>query len=190
MNLSRSLFPLTVVASHALACGSSEPKTANDANQGVPANSVSEARLAGEDGPRPTPSETEPTNDPTKPVLTSVDEEGDEGSGGTTASATPGKGGKSGKKGHKKSGGAKKSGPKVSRAQCNQLLDKFIDLAVGSDSRFAGIPPAMLKTMKMQARSQATQQKGDPCAGEGVTRSEYDCGMAAETTAEWQKCLE
>ncbi|MEA2749110.1 MAG: hypothetical protein QOI41_3253, partial [Myxococcales bacterium] len=78
---------------------------------------------------------------------------------------------------------------KVSRAECKQTFDKYIDLTLASDTRFEGIPPEMIAQLKEQALSQAQSQKGDPCSTQDVTRTQYQCAMSAPTTAAWQRCM-
>ena len=69
----------------------------------------------------------------------------------------------------------------LSRAECKQTFDKYIDLTLASDSRFEGIPPEMITQLKEQALSQAQSQKGDPCSTQEVTRELID----VEVTDGW-----
>ena len=156
---------------------------------GVAANSASEQRMAMEGKPKPAPTASE---DPTQPLTTPLN--ADPGAtptsapGGTTTPAAPaGKGGKPGKGPVAKE--PKSTGPKVSKAECKQLFDKYIDLTVGSDSRFDGIPPEMIAQLKQSALSQAQSEKGDPCSTQDVSRTQYNCAISAPTTAAWQRCM-
>lgn len=80
---------------------------------------------------------------------------------------------------------ATKGGPKVSKAECEKSFDRYLELAIGSDPRLAGVS----KEMIAQARAGATAQKGDPCVTEPPTRAQYTCAMAAKTTGQWESCM-
>lgn len=173
------------------ACGGPEPKmmVANTKDDGVAANSASEERLASEGKPKA--AAPGPASDPTQPYTTPV-------GGGDTAAASGGAAGGAagtpagkgnGKKGDPKVPPAKSTAGKISQAECKQLFDKYIDLTVGSDARFEGIPADMIAQLKEQALAQAKQQKGDPCSTEEVSRTQYTCAMASTTTSAWQRCL-
>ena len=182
-----------------VACGS-PPDTkmvANKHDDGVAANSASEERLNAEAKPKATPAKTE---DPTQPLTTPMNGEtagGTPGSSGapspnTTAAAGTGKGGGKGA-----TKGAtlptakepKSAGGKVSKGECKQIFDKYIDLTLASDSRFDGIPPEMITQLKAQALSQAQSEKGDPCSTQEVSRTQYNCAITAPTTSAWQRCM-
>ena len=193
--------PLTVLATGIplllvtlAACGGPEPKmmVANKKDDGVAANSASEERLASEGKPKA--AATGPASDPTQPYTTPVGggdtaaaSGGAGAAGGGAAGASAGKG--SGKKGDPKAPPPKSTAGKVSQAECKQLFDKYIDLTVGSDSRFEGMGADVIAQLKEQALAQAKQQKGDPCSTEEVSRSQYTCAMASTTTSAWQRCL-
>jgi hypothetical protein len=170
-----------------VACSSPpEAKYGQKPDDGVPANSASEERLKSGDKPKTTAANGE-AHDPTQPYTTPI------GAGGAGPSAAPaepatpaGKGGKPGKPGAKD---AKDGKEKVSKAECSQTLDKYMDLALGSDSRLEGVPAEMIPQLKQQVLSQARGEKGDPCATETVTRTQYNCAMAATSTGAWQRCM-
>lgn len=179
-------------------------------DDGVPANSASEERLASDGKPKPKATAAE---DPTQPLTTPMNGDGSGaaagGAGAGGAAGTGGAGTAAGKGGAGKGSGAAKgptpkdppapvakdppgakgAGGKVSRAECKQTFDRYIDLTLASDSRFEGIPPEMIAQLKEQALSQAQSQKGDPCSTQDVTRSQYTCAMAAPTTSAWQRCM-
>jgi hypothetical protein len=165
-----------------VACGGPEPRSQQSMqNDGVPANSLSEKRLGkdddhdakkkGDDDKKPTPEATPEKADPTQPYLTPVASGGDDDpkAGGENAGEPP---------------TPKKTG-KVSKAECSQLFDKYIELSIGADARLEGIPPELIQTAKAQAR----QQKGDPCQTQVVKRSQYNCAITAKTPTAWQKCM-
>jgi hypothetical protein len=184
------------------ACGAPQQKmVATTKDDGVPANSASEQRLAMEGKPKTT--SAAPAEDPTQPLTTPLNE----GAGGAAGAGAPGTatgagagaagGGASGKGGAKGTKGPKEKEPpapkggggKVTKAECKQTFDKYIDLTLASDSRFDGIPPEMIAQLKEQALSQAQSQKGDPCSTQDVTRTQYNCAISAPTTAAWQRCM-
>jgi hypothetical protein len=174
--------PVLVLISLAPACGGEPaPKMVAAKNDGVPANSASEERLAGGGTAKPKPAET--TVDPSQPLTTPVSAEGS-GSGASSGNTTAAAAAPAGKPGAKGAGG-----PKASKAECKQLFDKYIDLTIGTDSRFEGIPPEMIAQMKEAALAQAKSEKGDPCSTQEVTRTQYNCAMGSTSTAAWQKCL-
>jgi len=200
---SKTITGLSVLAPIALvtlaACGGPPPTkmVANTKDDGVPANSASEQRLASGSAPKTTPG---PAEDPTQPLTTPM---GGDPAGATGAAAGAGAGGAAtggatGKAGGKKDPKdpkvpkekePKSTGSKVSKAECKQLFDKYIDLTIGTDTRFEGIPPEMIAQLKEQALSQAQSQKGDPCSTQEVSRTQYNCAIAAPTTQAWQRCM-
>lgn len=166
---------------------------ANTTDDGVPANSASEQRLASGTAPKST---TGAAEDPAQPLTTPMggaEPAGASGAGAGAAAAAPtGKaGGKKDPKDPKvpKEKEPKSTGTKVSKAECKQLFDKYIDLTIGTDTRFEGIPPEMIAQLKEQALSQAQSQKGDPCSTQEVSRTQYNCAIAAPTTQAWQRCM-
>ena len=174
-----ALLASALLASALFACGSDPkppPKTADD---GVPANSASEARLAMAGGknpdapPTPPPSSDAPQAQ-AQPVMTPVTP-GASGSSATTDSPPK---------------PASNANERVSKADCEAAASHGLDLMIQGDPRFAGIPPEVLQTLKGQAFAQAAQQGADknPCAGKGITRAEYDCEMGAPTFDDFKKC--
>lgn len=72
---------------------------------------------------------------------------------------------------------------KVSKADCNRVMDRYLELEMGTNPALAGLPPELVT----QAKEQAKQQHGDtPC---NATAAQYRCAMEATTTAAWQKCM-
>lgn len=167
-----------MLACAALACGGPAPRSQQSIHDdGVPANSLSDKRLGREDEKSADDTkkkeETRPDKadkpDPTQPLLTPIaGASGDEprsNGGARGAGARPGK---------------------VSKAECAQLFDKYVDLAIGADARLEGLPPELVQQAKAQARS---KDGGDPCDKQVVARAKYDCAMAATTPAAWQRCM-
>jgi hypothetical protein len=193
------LFALASVA----ACGGPEPRMLAAKNDdGVPANSASEERLK---RGGPTKPATPQASDPTEPLTTPMTGDnntatatgaGGAGAGGAPGKSAPGKGNKAplGKSGKEPSAGTTSSAQtvatgKVTKAECKQLFDKYIDVAMANDSRFEGIPPEMITSLKEQALAQAQSQKGDPCSGKEVSRAQYTCAMSSTSTGAWERCM-
>jgi hypothetical protein len=200
-NATVSVTTLSSVAALALAvaaCGGPEPKmVASTKDDGVPANSASEQRLASGGKPNAAPASAT-AEDPTGgPPTTPMNAEG-AGAGGASGGAAPaGKGaGKGGGKGAGKDPPAKEptgkaasaATGKVSKAECKQTVDKFIDLNM-ADPRLAGIPPEMIAQFKEQALAEANTKQGDVCSTQDVSRTQYNCAMAATSVGAWQKCM-
>ena len=180
-----------IFTSVVVACSSPPPKMVAAKDDGVPANSASEERLNGASA-KPKPVETV---DPSQPLTTPMTGDGTpptpmpvaptSGKPGTKGAATATARGAEPPPATAKGAG----GPKASKAECKQLFDKYIDLTIGTDSRFEGIPPEMIAQMKAAALSQAQSEKGDPCSTQDVSRSQYTCAMGSTSTAAWQKCM-
>jgi hypothetical protein len=187
---------VTIVAPLALvtlaACGGPPPAkmVAATKDDGVPANSASEQRLASGSPPK---ASSGPSEDAAQPLTTPMGGDPAATGAGAAGGGATGKGGP--KKGDPKDPKVpkekepKSTGSKVSKAECKQLFDKYIDLTIGSDTRFEGIPPEMIAQLKEQALSQAQSQKGDPCSTQDVSRTQYNCAIAAPTTQAWQRCM-
>ena len=182
--MSRTIFPAVFVtfAALAAACGGPEPRTAQQmADDGVPANSLSESRLNGnekkgddkkpddKDSKDSKPGATAQAQDPTQPLMTPLTT--DDGSGKGDAA--------------KPKSASNKTGP-VSKQECEEVVDHGLDLLLGSNPQFAGIPPEMIAQFKAQARQDKAAD--NPCSGKGISRAEYNCGMAANNAADFQKC--
>ncbi|HSO34880.1 MAG TPA: hypothetical protein VLT33_20265, partial [Labilithrix sp.] len=112
-----------------VACGGPPPTkmVANTSDDGVPANSASEQRLASGTAPKST---TGPAEDPTQPLTTPVGGAEPAGAGAAAAAPAGKAGGKKDPKDPKvpKEKEPKSTGTKVSKAECKQLFDKYIDL--------------------------------------------------------------
>ena len=67
---------------------------------------------------------------------------------------------------------------KVTRAQCTEMLDRYIDMTVASE------PEKALR--KSDARYVRVQQQ---CEAE-ITRREYRCAMKAPSPETWQACID
>lgn len=144
------------------------PKTPKD-EDGVPANSLSEARLHGDD-PLEKDAREEPSSDskpdPTQPYMTKV------GEAPAPEPSKPSKGGSP--------GGGKEA---MTRDECERVMDRYLELEIASNPKLAGVSPEIIEHAKQMAR----QKHGEmPCNG---TRAQYKCAMAATSTAAWQRCM-
>ncbi len=175
------LAPLAIVAG----CNAGpEPKYGAAKNDGVPANSASEERLAGGKKEEPKQAAHDPTQPYTQPV--SGSDQATPGGPKETGGTPPKKGGKEKPTTATAAGGAG-SKDKVSKAECSRALDRGIDLMIGTDARFEGIPPEMIAQFKQQGFSQAGMP--NPCNGDGMTKGQYDCAMGAASSKAWERCL-
>ena len=152
------------------------PAKAPQKEDGVPANSLSDARLHGEEEKTPG-SADEGKADPTQPYTTRVGEapppEPGTASGAGKSSSTKEPSGK---------GGAGGKGS-VSRSDCDRVMDKYLELEIASNPQLKGVPPEIIE----QAKQMAREKHGDaPCT---ATPSQYSCAMAASSTAAWQRCM-
>ena len=83
---------------------------------------------------------------------------------------------------------------KVSREQCTEMLDKYLDMAIASDSALADLPPAEARAAREMKRA---LRKAEPsyarvekqCETE-ISKSEYRCAMKAPTMETWQACID
>ncbi len=87
---------------------------------------------------------------------------------------------------------ATSNGDRVSKAECRQLFDYFIDLSIGSDARLQGLPAEVVAQLKQQAQAEASGRApgGDPCETQSVSHAQYTCAMRATSVQAWQRCLE
>ena len=67
---------------------------------------------------------------------------------------------------------------KINRAQCSEMLDRYVDMTVASE------PERALR--KGDARYVRVQEQ---CEAE-ITRREYRCAMKAPSPETWQACID
>lgn len=83
---------------------------------------------------------------------------------------------------------------KATRAQCNEMLDHYLDMVIASDPSLADLPPAEARAAREMKKA---LRKGEPgyarvesqCESE-ISRSEYRCAMKAPTPETWQACID
>jgi hypothetical protein len=83
---------------------------------------------------------------------------------------------------------------KVTHAECTEMLDHYLDMAIGADPELAKLPPAqqgpvreMKKALKKGEKSYA--QVEQQCDAE-LTRKEYACAVKAPSPNDWEACIE
>jgi hypothetical protein len=130
---------------------------------------------------RPKESPPAPEEDPTRPYTVAVGADPTPPTAEGSAAPPAGSGSKKG------SAPAGKGGAVVSRAECNQVLDRYLELEFASNPQLKNVPPEMRQQIIEQAKAQARQEKGEaPC---DATRSQYTCAMGAGSAAAWQRCM-
>lgn len=82
----------------------------------------------------------------------------------------------------------------ASPAQCERLLDRFIDLKISEDPRAASMSSEDRARLRGQiaadvASDSDVQQVKTQCQTE-VTALEYKCAIAAATSKAWNGCIE
>jgi hypothetical protein len=90
--------------------------------------------------------------------------------------------------------GACKAADMASQAQCDKLLDHFIDMKLSEDPR----APKMTSEQRASLRGQIAldvdsdsdvQQVKNQCLTE-VTAAEYKCAIEAKTSRAWNDCIQ
>ncbi len=84
--------------------------------------------------------------------------------------------------------------PMASPAQCEKLIDRFIDLRLSEDPHAAAMSSEDRARLRGQIAAQVqadsdVQQVKDQCQTE-VTEAEYRCAIAARTSQAWNDCIE
>lgn len=86
------------------------------------------------------------------------------------------------------------SARKVTRAECTEMLDRYIDMTIAGDPSLADLPPGEARAAREMKKA---LRKGDPryvrvqdqCEAE-ISRREYRCAMKAPTPETWQACID
>lgn len=93
------------------------------------------------------------------------------------------------------SGGGSGCKGRLTREECTQMLDKYLDMTIASENEGSGeLSPSELAAAramkKALRRSDASFRRvQDQCERE-VSRSEYRCAMKANTPENWQACID
>ena len=84
--------------------------------------------------------------------------------------------------------------PRASRAQCERLRDRYIDLELSSQTAAGAMTPetrAFLRgRLAMDALSGPQAAKIDERCEARVSEAAYKCAVNASTLTAWQRCLE
>ena len=83
---------------------------------------------------------------------------------------------------------------KASRAECTEMLDKYVFMTAGGESGLPDLPAELataarlseLALRKTDTRYARVQQQ---CEAE-ITRREYRCAMKAPSPETWQACID
>ncbi len=83
---------------------------------------------------------------------------------------------------------------KVTREDCTEMLDKYLDMTVAGDPSLEGLSPTEAKAareMKVALRKgePAYRRVHDQCEAE-ISKKEYRCAMKADTPEKWQACID
>jgi hypothetical protein len=83
---------------------------------------------------------------------------------------------------------------KVTRAQCDEMLDKYLDMTIASDPGLADLPPAEARAARemkkaLRKSEQSYARVAGQCESE-ISKSEYRCAMKAQTPETWQACID
>jgi hypothetical protein len=82
----------------------------------------------------------------------------------------------------------------ASPAQCEKLIDRFIDLRLSEDPHAATMSSEDRSRLRGQIAAQVqadsdVKQVKEQCQTE-VTEAEYQCAIAARTSEAWNDCIE
>lgn len=83
---------------------------------------------------------------------------------------------------------------KVSRAECAEMLDKYVDMTLASEPGLADLSPAEAHAARDMKKALRRGEPGykrvhDQCEAE-ISRREYRCAMKAPTPETWQACID
>lgn len=83
---------------------------------------------------------------------------------------------------------------KVTRAECTEMLDRYIDMTVAGEPGLADLPEAEARAardIKKALRKGDTRytRVQEQCEAE-ITRREYRCAMKAPSPETWQACID
>ena len=83
---------------------------------------------------------------------------------------------------------------KVTRNECTQMLDRYIDMSVAGEPASEGHDAAEARAEREAKKSQRKSAPSylrvqDQCEAE-ISRREYRCAMKAPTPETWQACID
>jgi hypothetical protein len=78
-------------------------------------------------------------------------------------------------------------GRSLSPAECDALLDRYVEKLVGSDR--PDTPPSEVIELKRRAREKAARDPAFAECKKAVSRQKFECAMQAETVDRMEICL-
>ena len=92
-------------------------------------------------------------------------------------------------KGAMKPAGKPSGREKITAAECSRMFDHFFDLVLESDDRFKDLgPDARAMVRQISAQDQRFQSMQKDCETD-VSRTKFNCALAAKSQAAWQTCV-
>lgn len=83
---------------------------------------------------------------------------------------------------------------KVTRAECTQMLDKYVEMVIAGDPALANLPPeeaqAVRETRKAAKKADPSFRKVEGQCEAEISRHEYRCAMKSFTPETWQACID
>ncbi|MBX3189857.1 MAG: hypothetical protein KF819_22720 [Labilithrix sp.] len=83
---------------------------------------------------------------------------------------------------------------KVTRSECSEMLDKYVDMTALGEPALANLPPAEARAARDMKKALRKTEPGykrvhDQCEAE-ISRREYRCAMKAPNPETWQACID
>lgn len=83
---------------------------------------------------------------------------------------------------------------RVSREDCERMLDKYVEMAANADPAMPTLTPPQQDALRAQKKAQKRrepvfEQRVEQCLRE-VTPRQYECAMASMSVDPWEACLD
>lgn len=83
---------------------------------------------------------------------------------------------------------------RASKKDCEEMLDKYLDMVMAEDPGLDKLPPEQKKTVRDMKRAvrkaePSYQKVFSQCEAE-ITKKEYRCAMAAPNPNVWESCID
>jgi len=83
---------------------------------------------------------------------------------------------------------------RASKKDCEEMLDKYLDMVMAEDPGLDKLPPEQKKTVRDMKRAvrkaePSYQKVFSQCEAE-ITKKEYRCAMAASNANVWESCID
>lgn len=83
---------------------------------------------------------------------------------------------------------------KATRAECTEMLDRYLDLTISGDPVFADLSPeesrAAREMKKAIRKAEPSYARVEGQCESEISKSEYRCAMKANTPETWQACID